>query len=964
VGSLYSSCPILKLPAILFNPIQKIIEILSEFYNGLVEGYGAWKGTMLPSEASSSSSPSSSPSISEPVSNSESNPDLEKGSNKFAIISIFFLVLMLFPYLSDSSINESILPFIMVFKRSIKLPSLSLILSETSKDKLIFTFFTLLILYIITITINILPISETSNIESILISVSLFAKIKDIIIPYRPSTPDSLSDASIDRALDKEYSRLDGIYPNLSSLPNQGARTSTVTEIDYSGSVVDISPGSEWDILPETSGTVSTTSINVTGSPVSSDTCSTCPQVDTGSILDRSDVFPTRDSMIELIAKEETSSINLDNVSIRNSPGNSSVSISESASTESLVSSLGYVVKRRVMNSSNELIEASSTSLPDLSSQTSPSLNLESTAGLDLNRVRALYELSHSNVVPATTKELSEFYLGLPWAHQRWASQKWYDQVDESFIPFLLLSTNIISNKINTETLKNIMIYISSSILFILFLLLSVNITDLTDSPENALISVSMFTILKDKFLNRISSKPTVAEKSDEVIVNNSPTTKETLYNISSESVNEVTANNSSLVLETSVNSSSESVNEDWQSCRTHFSTESDTQSSDWQTCRESFSRDSPSDNCSISRSSPRERLHFSWNNIEQKIENGSAFIDPTTGNITEDHPALIEFNRALTYKKLFYSGNSISEDLIDESFLPFFLLFSNSLLSNKIKNSKLFIRIQNSKTFGYLKTSLLFKIFITSVLSLIIKYLILKLWSVSIDPITNIFIPLLAFYDPILLEAWSTRYFKLVFECFLPNSIHLDSVGVSDPHQDENVVKNKLRKFRKWIKKCIKSIKHRFDTDGDSFHTANSSLDSLILDEDYQSVLDWDLTDPKQALRFEMNRKSLPPVPNGYCDHADLMKYQEHLPAYPLTSNDDTISTRGRADSGIFPDGNPFTSRDRELNRLQNNNLQSRFSVTESAVTSVSDSDNINNNKSKIILKGMLKKALKLIKK
>jgi hypothetical protein len=40
VGSLYSSCPVLKLPAILFNPIQKIIEILSDIYNGLLEGYG------------------------------------------------------------------------------------------------------------------------------------------------------------------------------------------------------------------------------------------------------------------------------------------------------------------------------------------------------------------------------------------------------------------------------------------------------------------------------------------------------------------------------------------------------------------------------------------------------------------------------------------------------------------------------------------------------------------------------------------------------------------------------------------------------------------------------------------------------------------------------------------------------------------------------------------------------------
>jgi hypothetical protein len=107
---------------------------------------------------------------------------------------------------------------------------------------------------------------------------------------------------------------------------------------------------------------------------------------------------------------------------------------------------------------------------------------------------------------------------------------------------------------------------------------------------------------------------------------------------------------------------------------------------------------------------------------------NGSTVIDPATGCITENHPAYVIYQTALAEKRSNMVNNPIYDDPTDELIIPFLLIFSNSLLSNKIKNSKLYVRITNSKTFEYLKTSLLFKIFITSILSLIVKFTILKL--------------------------------------------------------------------------------------------------------------------------------------------------------------------------------------------------------------------------------------------
>jgi hypothetical protein len=95
----------------------------------------------------------------------------------------------------------------------------------------------------------------------------------------------------------------------------------------------------------------------------------------------------------------------------------------------------------------------------------------------------------------------------------------------------------------------------SSSLLFLIFTLLSLNVTELTSSPENVMVSVSMFTVFNDKLLNITRSKPRAESKSNQLIVNKPA-------NSSLELVNEPIADNTVLVNST-VNSSLESVNED-----------------------------------------------------------------------------------------------------------------------------------------------------------------------------------------------------------------------------------------------------------------------------------------------------------------------------------------------------------------------------------------------------------------
>jgi hypothetical protein len=409
---------------------------------------------------------------------------------------------------------------------------------------------------------------------------------------------------------------------------------------------------------------------------------------------------------------------------------------------------------------------------------------------------------------------------------------------DELAIPFMLISKNL-SNKINMETLKDIMIYMLSFLFFVLVILISINITDLTDSSENVLISLSIFSKIKEKFLSFSNKKVRIEVKSNDRIVNNLPNSVETL-----------------------TNSSSESVNDDWHTCRTHFSSESDIdsgyESDGWYTCAESFNSELQlSDTQAIIEETPRTRLHISWNNggqLTETLNNDPGFIDPDTGFITEDHPALVNFNRLLTYRQMFYSNNPIVVDPADELFIPFFLIFSNTLLIHKIKNSKLFLNIINSKTFEYLKTSLLFKIFITSILSLLIKYLILTLWSISIDPITNIFIPLLAFHDPMLLENWTQRYFKFI----LDHTTSFYYPSETSEENNENSFKKRMKNLRKLIKKFLKSFTlNKIDSissdpsiqpninigynesDNESYFTANES--SL---EDWHSAQDLNYTD------------------------------------------------------------------------------------------------------------------------
>jgi hypothetical protein len=89
------------------------------------------------------------------------------------------------------------------------------------------------------------------------------------------------------------------------------------------------------------------------------------------------------------------------------------------------------------------------------------------------------------------------------------------------------------------ETLKNTMIYMLSLLFFSLVILLSINITDLTDSTENVLISISIFAKIKEKIFSISNKKVKIEVTSNDRIVNNSPNSVEILTNSSSESVND-----------------------------------------------------------------------------------------------------------------------------------------------------------------------------------------------------------------------------------------------------------------------------------------------------------------------------------------------------------------------------------------------------------------------------------------
>jgi hypothetical protein len=78
-----------------------------------------------------------------------------------------------------------------------------------------------------------------------------------------------------------------------------------------------------------------------------------------------------------------------------------------------------------------------------------------------------------------------------------------------------------------------------SFLFFVLVILISINITDLTDSSENVLISLSIFSKIKEKFLSFSNKKVRIEVKSNDRIVNNLPNSVETLTNSSSESVND-----------------------------------------------------------------------------------------------------------------------------------------------------------------------------------------------------------------------------------------------------------------------------------------------------------------------------------------------------------------------------------------------------------------------------------------
>jgi len=94
--------------------ILQIIEIVNEILNSLLEGFGSWSNTILPIEPSFSDSQ-------EPNLQLESNSEEKNDKNKSVIFGIIFLLLVLTPYLSDTSINELLIPFLVNNKNNINI---------------------------------------------------------------------------------------------------------------------------------------------------------------------------------------------------------------------------------------------------------------------------------------------------------------------------------------------------------------------------------------------------------------------------------------------------------------------------------------------------------------------------------------------------------------------------------------------------------------------------------------------------------------------------------------------------------------------------------------------------------------------------------------------------------------------------------------------------------------------------
>jgi hypothetical protein len=300
---------------------------------------------MLPNEPS--------PSTQEPASTSESNPDLAKGSDKLTKIIILFLIIMLIPIFSDPSINISILPFLATFKHKLNINNIT----QETKDKLTFLFYLSLIILIIVLQIK--SILDYTSSESAL-SVSILGILKEKLNLSRAATPVTSTISSTPESL--QDPALDGKYPNLDPVQEVGVRASTVTNIEYSGSVLDISRDSE-------------------NANSEYNFCSTRPSVDSSSMLDPN--VSTTLSMIDSIANEEVSSVSFDN---------SSLADSDSVLT---TPSLGEVIQdsgRR--NTFGESIEDSSTIVSQVESENNMAFDTALLSYREAQRARTLHILT------------------------------------------------------------------------------------------------------------------------------------------------------------------------------------------------------------------------------------------------------------------------------------------------------------------------------------------------------------------------------------------------------------------------------------------------------------------------------------------------------------------------------------------------------------------------------------------
>lgn len=233
---------------------------------------------------------------------------------------------MLIPYLSDSSINESILPFLFTINHSLRLHSNYI----ESTIKKYFAFIYYVTILSIILLLNCSLTIESVDLDHIWLCVGVLAKFKNKL-----TRTDSSSSVST-------------IKGETSSTVKSSDRVTTSDTIQNYDDVIDISRGSEWDVRHQTDQQEETTSMTSTDSDSSSEhsiTCSTCPGISTETvdsipnpIILVSDTASTSPTYIDYNVSQVSIPNSEQNLYTNNSSSNLSV-IDNTTDTSSLVSS-------------------------------------------------------------------------------------------------------------------------------------------------------------------------------------------------------------------------------------------------------------------------------------------------------------------------------------------------------------------------------------------------------------------------------------------------------------------------------------------------------------------------------------------------------------------------------------------------------------------------------------------------